>query len=465
MDEQIVPTSIPRLASWLAPPLLAVTAACGGGGDQGSQQDGPDAGPAAGQEAPTPAVEVVEAQEGTLPLRERLTGTVRAAGQVIVSPQASGTIVEIMARNGERVEEGDALVRIRSETERAQVGQARANLQDARAQAKSAKAELASLRAQFKRTRALARDSLVSQETLETQRAQLEAARASYQQAQAQVEAARATVEQQEEALDQMTVRAPIDGRLGQRNAEVGMRVSPQTALFTMGRLENMQVEVPVPQDLLVDIEAGQPVEVRSESLQDTVVEASISRISPFLESGSFSGQVEIDVSNHAGLFLPGMFVTVDVLHGSTETTTLVPRSALFARPGSGERGLYVVDLGDTQLRLAEGDSVGSLTSPVETRFRTAELTAEGSQVVGLENVDPGTWVVVIGQHLLEDQGTGGVASARIRPVGWERIVDLQQLQRQDFVQQFLEKQQRLARAWRDSVRQDTSTTDEESSL
>ncbi len=455
--------------SFARPIQLAVAAgaalalACGGG-QEGGSGDGPP-GSGAEQEVTTPSVEAVRAREGRLPLRNRLTGTVRAAGQVVISPQVSGPIVEVMAQNGDHVESGDPLVRIRAETGRAQLQQARASLQNARAQAQQAQAELRQLEAQFQRTQALAEDSLVSQETLETQRAQVEGARATYEQMQAQVEAAQATVEEREEALDQTVVRAPIDGQVGQRNVEVGMRVDPSTPLYTIGRLENMQVEVPVPQELLTEIDVGTPVEIRASSLPDTLIEAQVSRISPFLEQGSFTGRVEIDVSNHSGLLLPGMFVTVDILHGQTAATTIVPKSSLYDHPGTGQRGVYVVDTGGAEVQLVESDSVGQLTSPMEATFREARIGVEGRQLVGLENVEPGQWVVVVGQHLLADRAAEGPIETRIRPVGWERVVDLQRLQRQDLVRQFMQRQQRMARRWRDSLRRDSVGPAGESSL
>ena len=447
----------PPLARGATAAAAALAFACGGGPDGGDSGGGP---PGAGPrgEPVTPSVEAVEAREGSLPLRERLTGTVRAAGQVVISPQVSGPVVEVMAQNGDRVAAGDPLVRIRAETGRSQLQQARANLENARAQAQRAEAELEQLRAQFERTRALAEDSLVSRETVETQRAQLDAARANHQQMRAQVEEARATVEEREEALDQTVVRAPIDGRVGRRNAEVGMRVDPQTPLYTIGRLEDMQVEVPVPQELLADLEVGQPVEIQSESMPDTVITAEISRISPFLQQGSFTGQVEIDVPNHGGLLLPGMFVTVDVLHGQTAATTIVPKSALYDHPSTGDRGVYVISSPDTDIHLAENDSVGEISPPVEARFRQVQVTVEGRQLVGLGNVEPGTWVVVVGQHLLADRATGGPVETRVRPVGWQRVVDLQRLQRHDLVRAFLQRQQRMARRWRDSLQGDTSS-------
>jgi hypothetical protein len=66
--------------------------------------------------------------------------------------------------------------------------------------------------------------------------------------------------------------------------------------------------------------------------------------------------------------------------------------------------------------------------------------------VVGVSGIEPGSWIVVVGQHLLSGQRTEGGPRARVRPVTWERLLELQGLQREDYLRQFMEKQQRIAR-------------------
>lgn len=413
----------------------ALAAACGGG----SSEDEPD--------AATPAVEAVQARLGGLPLVERLTGTVRASGQVAIYPEVSGPIVEVMAQNGDRVRRGDPLVRIRAETSRSQVAQARAGLDVALAGAQRAEANLRELEAQLERTEALAEDSLVSVEALETQRAQVAVARADHAEAQAAVEQARAALRERDDVLDRTVTRSPISGRIGQRNAEVGMRVDAQTPLFVVGRLDSVRVEIPVTQDVVRLLEAGQRVEIRAESLGDTAIDASVSRISPFLQEGSFSAEMEIDVANADGTLLPGMFVTVDVFYGESEQATLVPTSALHERRETGQRGLYVAaSLGlEIQPTLPEHhDGTAPLTPPTLVRFQEVEVVAEGRQLVGVGGIEPDTWVVVLGQHLLDEQSEDP-ARARVRPVSLDRVLTLQGLQREDFLRQFMERQQRLA--------------------
>ena len=56
------------------------------------------------------AVEVVQVREGALPLTERLTGTVRAAGEVGIFPEVSAPVAEVYVDNGDDVRRGDPLV-------------------------------------------------------------------------------------------------------------------------------------------------------------------------------------------------------------------------------------------------------------------------------------------------------------------------------------------------------------------
>jgi hypothetical protein len=73
------------------------------------------------------------------------------------------------------------------------------------------------------------------------------------------------------------------------------------------------------------------------------------------------------------------------------------------------------------------------------------EVRAEGAQTVGISGIEPGEWVVVVGQHLLSNQARETAPRARVRAIDWERILELQGMQRHDLLQQFMQRQQRLA--------------------
>jgi HlyD family secretion protein len=409
--------------------LLIWPAACGGG--RSEDGNGPGG-------APIPAVEVVQAREGTVPLRERLTGTVRAAGEVAILPQVSGPIVEVMAQNGDRVTRGQPLVRIQAAGARAQVLGAQSTVAAAQAELKQAEAEAREVEADYERNRALGEKGLVPQNTVDTLRAQAEAAAAAVRSAAAQLDVARAAATEQRELQSQTLVRAPISGRVGQRNAEVGMRADPATALFVIGRLEDMRVEVPVAQELLGRIRQGQRAELRAGE-GAPVIEAAVSRISPFLESGSFSAEVEIDVPNTEASLIPGMFVTVDIFYGDSAPATLVPASALYEDPATGDLGIYVA--AEPPPAPAAANAADAMIPDVPLRFAPIEVVAQAAQTAGVKGVPPGAWVVVVGQHLLARQGEADDLRARPRVMAWDRIMELQQLQREDLLEEFLERQ------------------------
>lgn len=384
-----------------------------------------------------PAVEALPARSGSLPLEERVSGRVRARNQVAIRAEIEAPIVAVTVANGDAVRRGQPLVRLDDAALREQLRQSEASLRLTQAAAQEAHARVAELEAQVVRTRALAAEKLVSELELETQEARLAAARAGADQAEARVDQARATVEERRNALGKTLVRAPVAGRLGQRNAEVGMIANPSTPLFVVGDLGELIVEVPLTEGMLSYVRAGMPVRVAAQSLAEPLV-AELSRVSPFLAAGSFSTVGEIDVDNPDGRLQPGMFVAVDVLYGESERATLVPTSALWEDPRTGAVGVYVVDMAGAVP--ASSELSGEARS---VELRPVEVLAEGTATVGVRGVEQDEWVVTVGQHLIHGQDA---TSARVRVTTWERVLELQGLQREDVLRGFLDKQQRLAR-------------------
>ena len=418
--------------------LLAFLSGCGrdGAGDRA----------AGGQTAPP--VEALPARSGTLPLEEELSGIARARNQVAIRPEISAVVVEVMVRNGDRVSAGQPLVRLLDDTVREQLRQAKASLEVARAAALEARARVAEIEAQVVRARALREDGLVSALELETREAQLDAVRAQAAQAQGRVAQAASTVQERRSALAKTVVRAPVSGRVGQRDVEVGMVVDPGTTVFLVGDFDDLIVEVPLTQRMLAEISEGTPVEIAARGREGEPLRTEVSRISPFLEQSSFSTTAEIDVDRPGHGLRPGMFVTVSVLYGETERATLVPVSAIWEEPRSGRAVVYVVE---ESSGLAEPDEPLS-TIPDETRRvvrRPVSLLGNGRGMIGVTGVEPEEWVVTLGQQLLGESleaTEDDAVSARVRPTTWEHVLGLQELQRDDVLERFLERQQRVAR-------------------
>ncbi len=460
----------------LVVPLIVVVpflvAGCGPSTDDG--QTGPEGPEEPGSGGP-PSVEAVQARYGSLPLEERMSGTVRARNQVGIYPEVNAPVVSIQVQTGDYVREGQPLVQLRDDMYRERVQQAEAALQIAQADVKSARVNLEELRARLKRTERLAEQDFQSTQELETLRSEVRGAEAALERAKAQVEQARATLQERQADLRRTTVRAPISGYVGARNVEIGQRVDNSTRLFTMGDLDTVKVRVQVTDKMFGQIQEGQTTHIHVPA-KDTSLTAPVARMSPFLSDESYSAEAEIVVPNEERVLSPGMFVEVDVAYGESQQATLVPLSAVYENPDSGTRGVFVAPTLGSEVSVETPDSYDAedpppLTQPTPTAFRDVQILAEGQQTAGVRGIQPGDWVITVGQNLLSTAGDERV-NARVRPMPWSRLMSLQQLQDTDLLHEVLERQQRIAErrfgerdtTATDSVQSSVSTTNEAAS-
>lgn len=387
-----------------------------------------------------PAVEAVQAKFGSLPLTERLSGLVKAKNQVELYPQISAAIVQVYVQNGDLVKSEDPLVRLRDTELREQLKQAEASYQIAVAQDKQAGAELQRTQAELKRGLSLSEKDLISPTEFENIQTQATAAEANAELAKARVKQAQAIVDQRTEELSRTIIRAPVDGTVGNRNAEIGMLVTPNTRLFTLGQLDSVRVEVVLTDRMLGYIKENQRSEIYSRATSSGSMTSRVARISPFLHPVAHSTIAEIDLGNRDGVLKAGMFVTVDIFYGESEKATLIPLSALWENPATASVGVFVSDDSITGEPVAvfDGPRGGTLTGPVSFTFVPVEVIAKGRMNAGIRGIDPGSWVVTLGQDLLGAEAD----QARVRPVTWEWIEQLQQLQREDLLEDLMRRQQ-----------------------
>lgn len=427
-----MPESRPFLAAIVLAWLLTM-GACSRSGQAGTSDNQPET-------APVPVVEAVPARLGSLPLSERLNGTVIAKNQVVLFPEISGKVVRVEAQNGERVRRGQPLVYLDDTQYKEQLRQAEANYQVNQAALKQAQAQHKELETLYNRNRRLAEEGLTSQIEVETLGAQVAAAKANIELTEAEIRQSRSAIQETKLILAQTVVRAPISGTIGRRNVEVGMQVSPTTELFTIGDLSQVRVEVVLTEKNLAEIRVGQPARiiVRTGGGEPRLLDAKVSRISPFLDSATRSTEAEIDVKNNAQLLMSGMSVTAEILHGESQKVTLVPSSAIYSHPETGQTGVYVLPSfkpGPEPANPGVSDTAPDLSAAERVVFRPVRVAAEGRMETGVEDVKPDEWVVTVGQDLLS-----GREEARVRVSTWDRILALQELQREDLLHELLER-------------------------
>lgn len=409
----------PKKLLWLA--ALVALAACGGGPEREQRA-----------ERVIPAVEAVQARRGSLPLVQRLSGVVEARNQVEIHPEVSAVVTEVLVVDGEAVLERQPLVRLRAADAEKRLSQALANHRIAVAQLRRAEAVAKEAKAEYERLQLLAEQSLASEADLVAGEARAETAEADIELARARVDQAQAVAEEEQENLERTVVRSPIEGVVGGRQVEPGMLVGPSTTLLTLGQLDSVRVEVVLTDRMLADISEGQRTEIL---LAGNSLSAPLARISPFLNPISHTTRGEIDLANRDRLLKPGMFVTVDVFYGESQEATLIPSSAIYDHPNLGITGVYVAEDGLPEAPTEETKDTRYLSPPVRFRFVPIEILAEGRMEIAVRPVEEGDWVVSLGQNLLGTEE----ASARVRPVGWQRVEELQTLQREDLMRDLVE--------------------------
>lgn len=390
-----------------------------------------------------PSVEAVQARYGSLPLVERFSGNVRSKNQVALYPEISGVVEQIFVQNGDYVNKGDKLVQMNTNVLEKQLQQAEAGYKIANAQLKQSKAGLTEIENEYRRVKQLEEKDLTSQVEVDQIEGQLLSAQANVELAEARLEQAESLVDERRDELNKAIVRAPISGTVGQRNAEIGMQVSTNSQLFLIGDLSNLTVEIILTENMLNQIQIGQTARILVEDRNgnEQVVSAELSRISPFLNEVTRSTEAEIDVNNDSGLLRPGMFVPVDILFGESEQATLIPVSALYTDPTSGEAGVFIATSLGSEIEPVSDTSdssggPGAMTEPTQVEFKPITVLAEGRMELGVSGVESGQWIVTVGQDLLSE----GRTEARVRAMSWDRIYKLQNLQREDLLNEIMQE-------------------------
>jgi len=249
-------------------------------------------------------------------------------------------------------------------------------------------------------------------------------------------------VNERKENLNRTIITAPISGTIGQRNAQVGMQVNTGTQLFLIGDLSKLRVEIVLTEEMLNKISIGQSATIHVADYEgnDREISAKLSRISPFLNEVTRSTEAEIDVNNENGWLKPGMFVPVDIHFGESEQATLIPVSAIFTDPTSGEDGVFIASSIGTEIQPVaddNSDSPQALTEPTPVKFIPINVIARGRMEVGVGGLESGDWVITLGQDLLVE----GREQARVRTVTWDKVLGLQLMQREDLLKEVLQEQ------------------------
>lgn len=221
--------------------------------------------------------------------------------------------------------------------------------------------------------------------------------------------AAVADLQRVDEEIWKKTLRAPFDGYIAAKYAELGQFMHQGEAGVEVIELKKLEIEVKVPERYLVKVKVGQPVAVEIETLDavgDKALTGTVLRIIPHVDPQTRTLPVRIGLDNvideaspHKTPWIKAGLAARVGFNVGTEETLLVPKDALVFAAGR-EPSVYVV-----VERPAEGDRPASITSrPVAVRVgqpRDALIEVAGPLQAGQKVVTRGNERLMPGQPLL----------------------------------------------------------------
>ncbi len=328
----------------------------------------------------SPGAVLVKVERGSLVDRASASGTIEPVVQVDVKSRASGEVMEVLAREGARVEAGQPLVRIdRRASELALKAsesverRLRAQLAESEASAALAAAELAKVTedvrvsekgrelglvaAESGRTTSHAR--AIAEGTAKLKAAQVEGVRA-------QLESARLEVSERRRQLEETEIKAPFAGTVltvdverGSMVASALTNVSGGSRLIVLADLSELRVVGQLDEAQIGRVQVGHPVDIRVDAYPERVFEGRVARVSALGELVSNVVTFDVDVvvtDKDASLLRSGMSADLEIVVATHADVLLLPLTAV--RSEGGQR--YAVKPGGGKQRIRTGATDGN---------------------------------------------------------------------------------------------------------
>jgi HlyD family secretion protein len=331
------------------------------------------------------AVKLVKTEavrQETLHRTVEVVGTLAAADEVTISSQTQGIVRGVLADLGDPVKAGQTLVEVDREKlqytlDEQRAARARALTKygasesgqlppvEETADVRKAAAELAQAKQSHERADELHKRTLISQQALDDADTTLRLKAASYDAAlqnarnlRADVDASDATMKLADRQLRDTSIRSPFDGYVQKRMVSVGELVKDQMPVMTVVRVDPLKLIAEIPERMAPWIKVGQSLDLRVDAFQGTTFAATVSRISPAVNTQTRTFAFEASAPNHDARLKPGTFARVRLETALVEQVLTVPYAAMQYRYGVYR--VFTVDGNRlTVHELKTGDRVG----------------------------------------------------------------------------------------------------------
>jgi RND family efflux transporter MFP subunit len=316
------------------------------------------------------------------------SGYVVAQRKASVASKATGRLIYLGVVEGDAVKKDQIIARLDDSDVKAALEQAKANLLLNEASLQDAK------------------NTYERQEKLYalggTSKSDLEAAEANYKRVLASIDVAKAEVQGAEVALENTLIRAPFDGTVLTKDADVGEIVSPlgasstsRAAVVTMADMSSLQVEADVSESNIEKIKAGQDCEITLDAYPDFRYAGYVAKIVPTADRSKATVLVKVAFRKYDSRVLPEMSAKVLFLNKKVEEKSLSEKAILVVpytaiRKSDEKEYVYRVKDGRVnEVEIKTGRTVGDYTeviSGVEDGDRVIQKVTpdvkEGTKVI-----------------------------------------------------------------------------------
>lgn len=301
------------------------------------------------------SVSTVEAKKQPWQPRISATGSLRATLGVDVTTELAGMVEEIYFTPGTKIQKDSPVVKLRDNTEVAQL------------RSYQAAATLAQIT--YERDEAQYNIKAVSKATLDNDIANLKNQLA--------------LVDQQKSIIAKKNIRAPFSGKLGICLVYPGQYINPGDKIVTLQQLDPIYVDFYLPQQQLIHIKKGQEVKLKADPYSGKIFTGKITAIDPKVEVSTRNVRIEATISNPQELLYPGMFGQVEIDTGKINQYITLPQNAISFN-SYGEIVYIVKDNVAHQKFVEVGDT-------------------RDNQIAVLKGIDEGDQVVTSGQLKLKN--------------------------------------------------------------
>jgi len=340
------------------------------------------------------SAEYVELGTATLTTQAQESAVLTASGYVVaqrkaaVASKGTGRLEYLAVIEGDRVKKGDIIGRIESSDVEAALGQAKANYSLALSGLEQAKAEFEDAKNNFDRQKALFEQGSISKAEYDAANARYRRAVAGVASAEASIKFAEANIRSAEVQVENTYIRAPFDGVVLTKNANVGEVITPfgaaagsRGAVVTMADMNSLEVEADVSESNIEKISEGQPCEITLDAYPEQRYSGYVNKIVPTADRAKATVLTKVRFNKLDKRVLPEMRAKVNFLRpsnngaGNNSSPKLtVPASAIVTR--NGQKVVFVVkDNVVTETPVTLGEVLGS-------RIEITQGVVNGDKVV-----------------------------------------------------------------------------------